>query len=86
MNATGISRAADLIASNTVQGQDVFANSWFRSRGNGGWYSEQYGGGWHMTDTTWIRAYGDKNIYTGGEIRGGAVTAEGRLQANELKL
>ncbi|CAJ19829.1 shufflon system plasmid conjugative transfer pilus tip adhesin PilV [Xanthomonas euvesicatoria] len=86
VNATGISRAADLIASNTVQGQDVFANNWFRSRGNGGWYSEQYGGGWHMTDTTWIRAYGDKNIYTGGEIRGGAVTAEGRLQANELKL
>ena len=22
-----------------------------------------------MTDTTWIRAYGDKNIYTAGEIR-----------------
>ncbi|WP_080756903.1 shufflon system plasmid conjugative transfer pilus tip adhesin PilV, partial [Xanthomonas euvesicatoria] len=30
VNATGISRAADLIASNTVQGQDVFANNWFR--------------------------------------------------------
>ncbi|MEA0952183.1 shufflon system plasmid conjugative transfer pilus tip adhesin PilV [Xanthomonas campestris] len=78
--------AGNVTANANIFGNDVYANGWFRSRGNGGWYSEQYGGGWHMTDTTWIRAYGDKNIYTGGEIRGGAVTAEGRLQANELKL
>lgn len=36
-----------------------------------------YGGGWYMSDTTWIRAYGNKNIYTPGEIRGGIFTTEG---------
>ena len=30
-----------------------------------------HGGGWYMTDSTWIRAYGDKNIYTGGRIKAG---------------
>ena len=28
-----------------------------------------YGGGWYMSDTSWIRAYGSKNIYTSGNIR-----------------
>ena len=30
-----------------------------------------HGGGWYMSDSTWIRAYGDKNIYTGGRIKAG---------------
>ena len=30
-----------------------------------------YGGGWYMSDTTWIRAVANKNIYTAGEIRAG---------------
>jgi hypothetical protein len=42
---------------------------WFRPHGQTGIYFQSYGGGWWMTDTTWIRAYGDKNIYTAGEIR-----------------
>jgi len=52
----------------------MYAN-WFRSQGNTGWYSQTYGGGWYMTDSTWIRAYGNKNIYTTGEIRGGDIHA-----------
>lgn len=42
---------------------------WLRTWGNNGWYNESYGGGWYMTDSTWIRAYNDKNIYTGGRIK-----------------
>lgn len=41
---------------------------WVRTYGNTGWYSQTYGGGWYMTDTTWLRAYGDKSVYTGGGI------------------
>ena len=53
----------------------IYTNNWFRSRGNTGWYSENYGGGWFMQDTTWIRAYNDKNIYTGGSISvGGTIS------------
>lgn len=47
---------------------EVYSNSWFRSIGTGGWYSETYGGGWHMTDSTWMRSYNDKPIYTAGGI------------------
>lgn len=41
-----------------------YTNSWFRSYGKTGWYSESYGGGWYMNDTTWIRTWNSKGIYT----------------------
>lgn len=28
-----------------------------------------YGGGWFMQDSSWVRSYNDKNIYTGGRIK-----------------
>lgn len=40
-----------------------------RVMGNNAYYFETHGGGWHMTDTTWVRSFGDKNIYTGGRIK-----------------
>lgn len=42
----------------------VFATNWFASYGPTGWYNDTYKGGWYMSDASWIRAYGDKNIYT----------------------
>lgn len=42
---------------------------WLYVYGNNGIFFPTYGGGWHMTDSTWLRAYGDKNIYTGGRIK-----------------
>lgn len=47
-----------------------YTSNWFRSTGNTGWYSESYGGGWYMTDSTWIRTYGNKSVYQNtGQIR-----------------
>lgn len=40
----------------------AYTSNWFRSNGTTGWYSQTYGGGIYMTDTTWIRAYGNKGI------------------------
>jgi len=49
---------------------NIYANGrWLRTSGSAGWYSESYGGGWFMQDTTWIRAYNNKNIYTGGSAQ-----------------
>jgi len=46
---------------------------WVRTYGQTGWYSQTYGGGWYMVDTTWLRTYGSKSIYTGtGTIATGA--------------
>ena len=43
--------------------ESAIINSWIRTVGSTGWYSETYGGGWYMSDNTWIRSYGNKSIY-----------------------
>ena len=57
---------------------DIYANGgWVRVSGSDGLYFESYGGGWRMTDSSWIRAYNDKNIYTGGKLEvAGSVRAD----------
>lgn len=54
-----------------VDGNQVIdANAgWHRSYGSTGWYNGTYGGGWYMQDTTWVRAYNNKDVYTGGTMR-----------------
>lgn len=42
----------------------AYTSNWFRSTGSTGWYSQTYGGGWHMSDSTWLRAYNGKAVYT----------------------
>jgi hypothetical protein len=49
----------------------MYVTNWFRAYGTSGLYFEDYAGGWRMTDSTWVRSYNDKNIYTAGEIRTG---------------
>lgn len=44
-------------------------DNWLYTTGNNGWYNSTYGGGWFMQDSTWVRSYNDKNIYTGGRIK-----------------
>ncbi|MEA2878517.1 MAG: hypothetical protein QOF14_3713 [Hyphomicrobiales bacterium] len=39
------------------------SGGWVRSYGATGWYNGTYGGGWHMTEGTWIRAYGGKSVW-----------------------
>ena len=49
----------------------IVNNEWLYTTGNTGWYNSTHGGGWYMSDSTWIRSYNDKNIYTGGTIKSG---------------
>lgn len=65
---------------------DIYSQSWVRTVGTTGWYSESYGGGWHMTDSTWLRAYNNKQIYTGSTSAdaihtAGGINASGRIYA-----
>ena len=54
----------------------LYSSDWIRVAGSSGLYFESYGGGWRMTDSTWIRAYNDKNIYTAGNsYTGGYIEA-----------
>lgn len=54
-----------------------YTSDWFRSTGNTGWYSQTHGGGWYMTDSTYIRAYGDKRVYTANPEQYAFYTAGG---------
>lgn len=75
-----------LNASGRVTCADVYSSSWLRTVGQTGWYSESYGGGWYMTDSTWLRAYNNKQIYTGSTSvdaihTAGGINASGRIYA-----
>ncbi|OKR76756.1 pilus assembly protein PilV, partial [Pseudomonas aeruginosa] len=39
--------------------------------------------GWYMSDSTWVRSWMNKNVYTGGEMKAGKLTAEGRTEVGE---
>jgi hypothetical protein len=70
-----------------INGDGIYLTSgWLRTVGHTGWYSESYGGGWYMTDSTWIRAFNNKQIYTGSTSpdaihTAGGINASGRIYA-----
>lgn len=73
-----------LNANGRVTCVDVYSSSWLRTVGQTGWYSESYGGGWYMTDSTWLRAYNNKQIYTASTSPDaihtlGGINASGRI-------
>lgn len=52
---------------NVYAGGEVYAANWFRIQSaNSGIYWEQFGGGWQMSDQTYMRAYGNKYLYSAG--------------------
>ena len=55
--------------SSTVTGAgQIYANGWFRSWGDTGWYNQSYGGGMYMVDTTFVRVYNSKAFFASGGI------------------
>lgn len=54
---------------------DIRADGWLRTTGAQGWYSQTYGGGWFMEDSTWVKVWNNKSIFTSGVIR-----TDGQLQ------
>jgi hypothetical protein len=49
-------------------GGDAQIQGWLRTTGSYGWYSESYGGGWQMTDSTYIRNYGSKQLLMNANV------------------
>ena len=69
------------VGGNTHTAGETYTGGWFRTTGDTGWYSEKWGGGWNMTDSTWIRAYNNKNVYTGGQVQAGTIQSNGDMNA-----
>lgn len=42
---------------------------WVRTYGSTGWFNGTYGGGFYMTDSTWVRAYNSKSIWTPATVQ-----------------
>ncbi|WP_367398696.1 shufflon system plasmid conjugative transfer pilus tip adhesin PilV [Rahnella aceris] len=87
MNATSNVTANNSITAGNVitAGSDIRSNNgWLITRDSKGWLNETHGGGFTMTDNDWVRAINDKNIYTGGQVRGGSVRADDRLSAGGI--
>ena len=70
-----------------INGDGIHLSSgWLRTVRATGWYNETYDGGWYMTDSTWLRAYNNKQIYTGSTSAdaihtAGGMNASGRIYA-----
>ncbi len=76
------------ISDNITAGRDIrTTDGWVVTQNSKGWMNSTHGGGFYMSDSNWIRSLNNKGIYTGGQIKAGTVTSEGRLSTGEhLKL
>lgn len=83
VNSTNVT-ATNANAQTTRTAGETYTGGWFRTTGDTGWYNEKWGGGFNMTDSTWIRAYNNKSIYTGGQVQAGTVQSNGRMTAGEF--
>lgn len=63
-NMTGVGN----INTSAAPAGTIYTNNWFRSKGSTGWYSEDHGGGWYMSDNTWIRNWGSKDVYLSNKL------------------
>lgn len=72
----------ECLGGNVVAINRIKCPNWYYSTGSTGWYNETHDGGWLMQDSTWIRSYKDKGVYTGGIIQSGSnvkTTGSGKL-------
>ncbi|GAA4277400.1 hypothetical protein GCM10022259_21240 [Aquimarina mytili] len=59
-----------------VKGETYIDGGWLRVKGSKGIFFQDFGGGFYMTDSSWIRTYGNKNFYHNS----GAMRTDGTLQ------
>ena len=77
-NALGVARTAN---GSGIYTNTIYANNWFRSEGQTGWYNVTYDGGWYMSDKDVVRSYGEKSVYIG---RGSYKNSGGSYYSNNI--
>ncbi|MDC9654334.1 shufflon system plasmid conjugative transfer pilus tip adhesin PilV [Xanthomonas perforans] len=80
--ANGNIAANGRVSGSSMQTNESYVTGYFRVQGNGGLYWENHGGGFYMSDASWIRAFGNKGIVTGGEMQAGSLRSTGNLQVD----
>lgn len=64
-----------------LQASSFLCDSWIRTTGQTGWYSETYGGGVFMRDSTYVQIYGGKKLYVGNSVE-----AKGAIQCPAIEI
>jgi hypothetical protein len=64
----GYGTTPDATYEHSFAGDLLVTSGWVRIKGNVGVYFHDWAGGWFMQDATYIRAYNDKHIRTGGNV------------------
>ena len=76
-----------LFSQGITSDSDIRSNDgWLITQNSKGWMNATHGGGWYMSDNDWMRSLNNKNIYTGGQVRAGSITSDGRLTISEYSL
>ena len=60
-----------------VTGVNISESNGFNLYGNNSFYFATWGGGWYMTDSQWIRATNNKDVYSAGTFQMGALQCNG---------
>ncbi|QBY46419.1 shufflon system plasmid conjugative transfer pilus tip adhesin PilV (plasmid) [Arsenophonus nasoniae] len=86
LNNTNAVNAKEGVFSKTVtaNGDIKSQGGWLVTQDNKGWMNSKHRGGFYMSDDEWIRAVNNKSIYTGGQLKGGTVRADGRLSTGDF--
>ena len=96
INAKTGNFSEDVTGKRVVANEYVYSNGWISAKGDiksdtgwlitkhgKGWLNEDHGGGLYMDDNDWIKSINNKGIYTGGQLKGGSVRADGRASVGE---
>lgn len=96
VNSQNVYASADMSANRLAANSSVWSGGWIGAVGDvrsdtgwliskhgKGWLNEDHGGGFYMDDNDWIRSVNNKGIYTGGQLKGGSVRADGRASVGE---
>lgn len=96
VNGQNVYATADMSANRLAANTSVWSGGWIGAVGDvrsdtgwliskhgKGWLNEDHGGGFYMEDNDWIRSVNNKGIYTGGQLKGGSVRADGRASVGE---
>jgi len=72
--AGGVTTGGTLTVNGVLYAQsEIITPGWIRVNGSNGIYWQTHGAGWYASDTTYIRSYNDRTIYSGGGFLGGAI-------------
>jgi len=55
---------------NVALGSGIWSKYTIAVAGTNPFYFQDYGGGWYMADTSWLRTYGSKSVWTGSGVLG----------------